>query len=312
MVHSYKTHVLTYGDAFVDYIAEDRTNTSFSMFLGGATVNVAVGVARLGVPSAFITITGDDPTSEFVRGELKFEEVIMEYAKLEPEKRVSGVYVHLTEDNDRVFHKYIDDAPDIQVEADDLIEEAFEKASILNLCSGTLFHPKALETSRIAVEFAKKHGALFSFDANIRPLRWSSEKQCRETISSFFKDADLLKFTREELAFLTETQTLEDGLAKLAPLEIPIILVTAGEEGTYAALNGQVQHVPVEPVVPVDTTGAGDAFMAGILRYVHLNGLPKTIKSLIECCTFANRLGALATTKAGALTAMPRLSDLNM
>jgi len=312
MVHSSKTHVLTYGDAFVDYIANDTTNSSFSMFLGGATVNVAVGVARLGVPSAFITITGDDATSEFVRGQFEVEEVIMDYSKLEPEKRVSGVYVHLTEDHDRIFHSYIDEAPEIQVKVDDLKEEAFEKASILNLCSGTLFHPTALETSRKAVEFAKKHGALFAFDVNIRPLRWPSEAQCRETIMSFFKDADVLKFTEEELTFITQTQSLEEGLAKLAPLDIPIILITAGEEGTYAVLNGQFQHVPVEPVVAVDTTGAGDAFMAGILRYIHLNGLPNTMESLDACCSFANYLGALAATKAGALTAMPRLSDINM
>jgi len=312
MLHSNKKHVLTYGDAFVDYIADDRSNTSFSMFLGGATVNVAVGVARLGVPSAFITITGDDATSEFVRGEFGAEEVIMDYSKFEPEKRVSGVYVHLTEDHDRIFHQYIDEAPEIQVQADDLKEEAFEKASILNLCSGTLFQPTALETSRKAVEFAKKHGTLFAFDVNIRPLRWPSEAQCRETITSFFKDADLLKFTEEELEFMTETKSLEEGLAKLAPLEVPIILVTAGEMGTYAVLNGQVQHVPVEPVIPVDTTGAGDAFMAGVLRYVHLNGLPTTMESLVECSAFANKLGALAATKAGALTAMPRLADLNL
>ncbi|MBW9234145.1 hypothetical protein JQK62_18080, partial [Leptospira santarosai] len=87
--------------------------------------------------------------------------------------------------------------------AKDLKEEAFKEASVLNLCSGTLFQPKALETSRKAVEYAKKHGALLSFDANIRPLRWDSESECRETIKSFFKDADLLKFTEEELTFLT-------------------------------------------------------------------------------------------------------------
>lgn len=312
MTQSHKSHVLTYGDAFVDYIATDSTNTSFSMFLGGATVNVAVGVARLGVPSAFITITGDDATSEFVRGELEVEGVIMDFAKVEPEKRVSGVYVHLTEDHDRIFYQYIDDAPHIQVGAEDLKEEAFEKASVLNLCSGTLFQPKALETSRKAVEYAKKHGALLSFDANIRPLRWNSETECRETISSFFKDADLLKFTEEELTFLTETTTMEEGLAAIAKLNIPIILITAGAEGTYAVLNGELQHVPVEPVVPVDTTGAGDAFMAGVLRYVHLNGLPTTMESLIECTAFANHLGALAATKAGALTAMPRLSELEI
>jgi fructokinase len=221
MNNSNKNHVLTYGDAFVDYIADDTTNTSFTMFLGGATVNVAVGVARLGVPSAFITITGDDETSAFVKSELKKEEVIMDYAKLETEKRVR---VSMFIDEDRsYFHTYIDEAPDIQVKAYDLKEKAFEQASILNLCSGTLFQQTALETSRKAVELAKKHGALFSFDANIRPLRWSSEELCRTIISSFFKDADLLKVTTEELMFLTETPSLEAGLAAIANLNIPVI-----------------------------------------------------------------------------------------
>ena len=312
MVQSNKIHVLTYGDAFVDYIADNTTNSSFSMFLGGATVNVAVGVARLGVPSAFITITGDDATSEFVRGELEAENVMMDYAKLEPEKRVSGVYVHLTADHDRIFHRYIDETPHIQVAVHDLKEEAFQNASILNMCSGTMFQPTALETSRKAVEYAKKYNVLFSFDTNIRPLRWNSEEECRETILSFFKDTHLLKFTEDELMFLTETNSVEDGLAKIAHLDVPVILITAGADGTYAVLNKQLQHVPVEPVVAVDTTGAGDAFMAGVLRYVHINGLPKTMESLIRCTEFANHLGALAATKAGALTALPRLSELKI
>ena len=84
--------------------------------LGGATVNVAAGISRLGASSAFITVTGDDATSEFVREELRKEGVDLSFAKLENDKRVSGVYIHLTDDNDRIFHTYIDETPDIQVE----------------------------------------------------------------------------------------------------------------------------------------------------------------------------------------------------
>ena len=65
-----KKFVLIYGDAFVDYIAEDQSNSRFTKFLGGATVNVAAGVARLGAASSFITVTGENETSEFVRNEL--------------------------------------------------------------------------------------------------------------------------------------------------------------------------------------------------------------------------------------------------
>jgi fructokinase len=310
MIDSKKKHVLIYGDAFVDYIAEDHSNTTFTTFLGGATVNVAAGISRLGAASAFITVTGDDKTSEFVRDELRKEGVDLTFAKLEKNKRVSGVYVHLTEENDRIFHRYVDETPDIQVETSDLLAEAFQDASVLHICSGTMFHSTALKTTQEAVRLAGSFGIPLSIDANIRPLRWESEALCRETIMSFIEDANLLKLTEEELFFLTETEKLEDGISKLVPYQIPVVLITAGELGTFAIIEGAMAHVGVEPIVPVDTTGAGDAFMAGILRQIHLKGQPETPDEWIDYISFGNKLGALCATKLGALSAMPRLEDI--
>jgi len=157
---------------------------------------------------------------------------------------------------------------------------------------------------------AKDKGAIIAMDANIRPLRWSSEEICRDTITSFFEDVDILKVTDDELFFLTETSSLEEGIEQLNSYLVPIILITVGENGTYAVLNGDVIHVPTEKVVPVDTTGAGDAFMAGVLRDVHYNGLPTTKAELVRCTSFGNKLGAFAATKAGALTALPYYEDI--
>ena len=310
MTQSDKDFILVYGDAFVDYIANDTTNSSFTKFLGGATINVAAGISRIGAPSALITITGDDETSEFCRQEILKEGVNLDYAIYDPTKRVSGVYVHLTENCERIFKDYVDETPNLQVTPEQLNEEAFKRASILNVCSGTMFEPTALATTRKAVEMAKEKGTIIAIDANIRPLRWSSEDFCRETIGSFFEDADILKLTDEELFFLTETETIEEGLTKLDSLLVPIILVTVGADGAYAVLNGEVTHVPVEKVVPVDTTGAGDAFMAGVLRYVHYNGLPTMTEDLVKCVSFGNKLGSIAATKAGALTALPHYEDI--
>ncbi|MER1999229.1 MAG: carbohydrate kinase [Lysinibacillus sp.] len=310
MTQSDKDFILVYGDAFVDYIANDTTNTSFTKYLGGATINVAAGISRIGAPSALITITGDDETSEFCRQEILNEGVNLDYSIYDATKRVSGVYVHLTENCERIFKDYVDETPNLQVTPEQLNEEAFKRASVLNVCSGTMFEPTALATTRKAVEMAKEKGAIIAIDANIRPLRWSSEEFCRETIASFFEDADILKLTDEELFFLTETTTIEEGLQKLDSLLVPIILITVGAEGAYAVLNGEVTHVPVEKVVPVDTTGAGDAFMAGVLRNVHFNGLPTSTEELVECVAFGNRLGAMAATKAGALTALPHYEDI--
>lgn len=278
-----KEFVLIYGDAFVDYIANDTTNTSFTKFLGGATINVAAGISRIGAPSALITITGDDETSEFCRQEIMNEGVNLDYAVFDPTKRVSGVYVHLTENCEREFKDYVDETPHLQVTPAQLQEEAFKRASVFNVCSGTMFEPTALKTTRAAVDMAKDKGAIIAIDANIRPLRWESEEICRETVAEFFEDADILKLTDEELFFLTETTTIEEGLAKLDELLVPIVLITVGGDGAYAVLNGEVIHVPVERIVPVDTTGAGDAFMAGVLRYVHFNGLPTVKEDLVKC-----------------------------
>ena len=197
-----KEFILVYGDAFVDYIANDKTNTSFTKFLGGATINVAAGISRIGAPSALITITGDDETSEFCRQEITKEGVNLDYAVFDPAKRVSGVYVHLTENCEREFKDYVDETPNLQVTPEQLQEEAFKRASILNVCSGTMFEPTALATTRKAVEMAKDKGAIIAIDANIRPLRWESEEICRETIRSFFEDADILKGQTEALCLI--------------------------------------------------------------------------------------------------------------
>ena len=310
MSKSDKEFVLIYGDAFIDYIANDTTNSSFTKFLGGATINVAAGISRIGAPSALITITGDDEASEFCRQEIINEGVNLDYAIFDPTKRVSGVYVHLTENCEREFKDYVDETPNLQVTPEQLQEEAFKRASVFNICSGTMFEPTALKTTRAAVDMAKDKGAIIAIDANIRPLRWESEEICRETITAFFEDADILKLTDDELFFLTKTTTIEEGLAKLDELLVPIVLITVGGDGAYAVLNGEITHVPVERIVPVDTTGAGDAFMAGVLRYVHFNGLPTIQEDLINCVAFGNKLGALAATKAGALTALPSYEEI--
>ncbi|MFJ8237894.1 carbohydrate kinase [Ureibacillus sp. NPDC094379] len=310
MTKSEKEFILVYGDAFVDYIANDITNTSFTKYLGGATINVAAGISRIGAPSALITITGDDETSEFVQSELRNEGVNLDYSVFVPEKRVSGVHVHLTEACERIFCDYEDETPDLQVQPHHLNDEAFKKASIFNVCSNTMFHPIALETTRRAVKLVKENGALMAMDANIRPLRWSSPTICRDTIISFFKDVDILKLTDEELFFLTETNHLEEGIQALNQFALSIVLITVGAEGTYAIFNGETIHVPTIEIEPVDTTGAGDAFMAGILRFVHYNGLPSSKEEIVRCVSFANKMGAFAATKPGALTALPHYNEI--
>ncbi|WJY26275.1 carbohydrate kinase family protein [Sporosarcina trichiuri] len=303
--------VVVYGDVFVDYIAQDPANTSFRPYLGGATVNAAAGAARLGAPVSFITVTGSDETSRFVRAELEREGVDLSPSIIRPEKRVNGVYVHLTADHDREFADYVNETPDIQVTEEDLDSGTFSNAAIFHICSGTMFHPAALMTTRRAVRLARQAGALVSFDANIRPLRWDSEERCREVTVSFLEQADVVKVTEEELLFMMEAEDLEEGLERLAAYDIPAVLLTRGEAGTLALIGGERFEVPAIPVEAIDTTGAGDAFTAGILCKIRQHGWPSDTQVWRDIIRFGNRMGALCVTKQGALSAMPYAGEID-
>ncbi len=153
---------------------------------------------------------------------------------------------------------------------------------------------------------------LVAFDPNIRMKRWESEAACRNIVTPFLSETDILKISQDELLFLMNSADLTESLEKLRAYHIPYVWVTQGENGAAAVTANQTLHVSAKEVQAIDTTGAGDAFMAGVLRYVHINGLPSTMESLVSCTEFANHLGALAATKAGALTALPRLSELKI
>ncbi|MBP0726473.1 carbohydrate kinase [Bacillus sp. RG28] len=293
--------VISLGEAFVDLISQDQTNTKYDQFLGGATVNLVVGTRRLGVPSYYLCKLGSDDISDFVKEELKKEKVNIDYSVHTSTKKVCCVYVHLNDNGERYFHSYVNETPDEWITNVELEEELFKTGKILSYGSGTLFHEVSRETTEQALVFARKYDLLTAFDTNIRLKRWESEEKCRETIYSFFKHADIVKMAEDELLFLTETQTIDEGLRKIAELNIPYLFITMGNEGAFVLHDGNRIDVPGINVNVVDTTGAGDAFLAAILYSFHEKGLPTTHSQLKEYLQFANQTAADTTTKIGAL-----------
>ncbi|MBT2680499.1 carbohydrate kinase [Bacillus sp. ISL-35] len=296
-----KHGIISLGEVIVDLIATDSSNTTFQRLLGGATVNVAVGVSRHGIPSYYLCKLGRDESSKFVDGELKKEGVDLSFCSYNMNKQICSVYIHLNELGERYFHSYVNETPDEWITAEELDRGPFLKSKLFYFGSGTLFHPIARKTTKQAIHNAREENMQIAFDTNIRLKRWKSEHQCRETILSFVQKADIVKMTEEEMQFLTETETLESALDQIAKLEIPFLFVTKGKDGAYAIHENRIVHVPGIPVKAIDTTGAGDAFMAAILSRFHDNGIPHNEAELREYTEFANKAGALSATKLGSL-----------
>src|SRR5690625_2991509 len=154
---------------------------------------------------------------------------------------------------------------------------------------------------------------IVSYDPNLRLSLWDSEQHARETIISMFSEVDILKLSDEELTFVTGEQAVDAGIEKLTAYGIPLIIVTLGAEGCYVFTSEGHEQVPAMKVKALDTTGAGDAFVSGILYAVNQyeGDIQKlSLQEAVRMAEFAAVSGALAASTKGAMTALPTLTEV--
>ncbi|MEQ0827758.1 aminoimidazole riboside kinase [Enterobacter dykesii] len=289
------------GDAVVDLLPDGEGR--LLQCPGGAPANVAVGIARLGGQSAFIGRVGDDPFGRFMAKTLADEKVDVKSMRLDPAHRTSTVVVDLDDQGERSFTFMVRPSADLFLESADL--PTFSAGEWLHVCSIALSAEPSRSATFEAMAAIREAGGYVSFDPNIRPDLWPDENELRRCLEQALQSADVVKLSVEELAFLTGNVEVNVGLhALMARCPARLVLVTQGKEGVIAWHQGTVKHYPATPVECVDTTGAGDAFVAGLLY-----GLAAG-QDLTPVIALAQRCGALATTAKGAMTALPWQHDL--
>ncbi|UAN38911.1 MULTISPECIES: aminoimidazole riboside kinase [unclassified Enterobacter] len=289
------------GDAVVDLLPDGEGR--LLQCPGGAPANVAVGIARLGGQSAFIGRVGNDPFGRFMSKTLADERVDVKWMRLDPAHRTSTVVVDLDEHGERSFTFMVRPSADLFLETADL--PTFSAGEWLHVCSIALSAEPSRSATFQAMAAIREAGGCVSFDPNIRPDLWPDENELRRCLEQALQSADVVKLSVEELAFLTGDAEVNVGLhALMARCPARLVLITMGKEGVIAWHDGAVKHYPATPVQCVDTTGAGDAFVAGLL-YGLAAGL-----DLTPVIALAQRCGALATTAKGAMTALPWQHEL--
>ncbi|MYL50777.1 aminoimidazole riboside kinase [Halobacillus litoralis] len=308
-----KKGVISLGEALIDFIPLDQDNLNYQKSPGGAPANVSVGVARLGATSTFLGKVGDDVLGRFMKKTLTDYGVQTHSMFLTPDVRTGVVFVTNAEDGERSFDFYINPSADQFLEAGEIDVADFDTHKVLHFGSISMIGEKVKEATHHAVALAKEKGMIVSYDPNLRLPLWDSEEQARETIQSMLSEADLLKISEEELEFITGETDIERGLEKLAGYDIPLTLITMGGEGNYVCTSDGIQHVPAMKVKAVDTTGAGDAFVSGMLY--SLNEYEGDVTSItlpeaVKMAKFASVSGALAASTKGAMTALPTRDEV--
>ncbi|PSV48653.1 aminoimidazole riboside kinase [Photobacterium indicum] len=295
------------GDAVVDLIP-DSSNTLLKC-PGGAPANVAVAISRLGGNAAFFGRIGNDPFGHFMAMTLSDEQVDTHYLVKDDNQRTSTVLVDLDEDGERTFTFMVKPSADQFTQVKDIPE--FTAGEWLHVCSIALANEPSRSSTLTALKKVKAAGGYISFDPNLRDEVWNNPAEIKSVVLDAIQLADVVKFSEEELAFLTDTNSIAEGLDVIGSFGNKLVLVTQGAKGVLIDVDGVRELVSGTAVKPVDTTGAGDAFVGGLLAKLSQTSEWQSTSTIQAAIMWANACGALATTQKGAMSALPTEKELS-
>jgi fructokinase len=306
------TDVLCFGDLLIDFVpttsgqplAEVET---FRRAPGGAAANVAVGLARLGRRSAFMGKVGDDVFGHLLAETLRAEGVDTAPLRFDARARTALAFVSLKADGERDFLFYRHPSADMLFVPDEVDGAAIAAAPVFHFDSISLAAPGPRETALFAADHARSAGKLVSFDANLRLPLWASADEARAGIRDGLARAAIAKFSDDELDFMTGCREVDAMRRDLWHDGLRLMVLSVGKAGSILVTAGGELQVPTFRVEAVDTTGAGDGFVAGLLAGL-IDDLDRLDDPdfLYQAGRFANAVGALTTTGRGAIPALPR------
>jgi fructokinase len=306
--------VICLGEILNDLIADQSDHsidqvTSWTAYAGGAPANVACGLTKLGINSAFIGCVGKDRAGEqliALLDHLGVDTTGIQYQAILPTRQV---YVTRDAKGERHFAGFgavkTTDFADTALNAALLPEYIFKNADYLVMGTLGLAYPLSGTAMMRALELAKMSGVKVFIDINWRPVFWNNIDAAPEVLRDFLTRADLIKCTEEEADWLFGSDN---------PLEISCqcpnlrgILVTAGEKGCRYHLGENSGDIAAFPVNAVDTTGAGDGFAAGFLAQSCLFGdqIWSDANLAQAAVIYASAVGAMVTESKGAIASQP-------
>ena len=316
-----KNKVVCIGEALIDRI-RNKSNQGFTDFLGGAPANVACALRKLNVDSIFIGRLGSDDFGKKFISQFNELEVNLDFLQLDKDSSTRVVNVDRDQAGDRFFsgfeaksHSYFaDEALSKKLIENQLpdLEKLFQETKYLVTGTILLSSPISAETIFFLLEKAKKFQVKIIIDLNWREVFWdysnfSSEisKTARvNLIKNFLNHAHILKLAKEEanLFFEDENPSLISQLLS----NRPDVIITNGKNPVAWYVNRfkGITETPISQKI-VDTTGAGDAFLAGLISKFISSSYPSNELEIEDCIKFASVCGLLTCLGEGAIEQQP-------
>ncbi|MCH5267088.1 MAG: carbohydrate kinase [Lachnospiraceae bacterium] len=311
-----KMDVTALGELLVDFTENGislQGNPLFEANPGGAPCNVLSMLQKLGKKTAFIGKVGRDSFGEMLKTAVTEQEIDIRNLIMDEDVPTTLAFVHTAPDGDRSFSFYRNPGADMMLRENEVNTFLLENTRIFHFGSLSMTDTEVEKATKTAIDVAKKAGVIISFDPNLRPPLWKSLEDAKEKIAYGLGQCDILKISDDEIAFFTGSSDIDEGIAIIQKeYDIPLICATMGKKGSRAYYKGnKVECPPFLNKNTIETTGAGDTFMACVLNFILENGLENlSMEQLHEMLEFANAASSIITTRKGALKVMPEEEEV--
>ena len=310
--------ILCIGEALIDMICVDKGKSlsegnNFLKKAGGAPTNVAAAIAALGGTVELAAKVGIDPFGKHLIDVMQSFGVSTRWVLQDENYFTTFAFVSLMENGERDF--YFNRGADGQLTRTEVEAIDLDDISIIHFGSATGFLPGPLQAAyQGLLQKALQKNIFISFDPNYRHLLFKNDTQSFVDQSwNFLQSCHFFKVSDEEAMLITATVTLNDAVDVLLEKTSSAFAITLGKEGTLLGMNKQTFIVPSIAVTPVDTTGAGDAFVGAVLYQLS----DKTFEAINKLTTEewkhivlnANKAGARTCEYLGAMEAFKHLSN---
>ncbi len=299
--------ILCAGEALIDFISMEKGKklsqvNTFKKRPGGAPFNVAVALSRLKNRVSFLSRISSDSFGSFLIDFMKREGIDTSNVVIDHLHHTTLAFVSIDEGGKPDFEFYGENSADSNLTLDDIKDLKIDEFSAFHFGSISLVRDPTSKTLLDLFErFVGK--VLTFFDPNVRASLIKSRDEFLERIEPVLRKADIVKLSEEDLAYLGY-EDLEEFVRDFGR-EGKMTFLTLGKEGSVGYFKGKIYRVKafVDGEV-VDTTGCGDAYMAGLIHVLVRGGDGE------EAMEFANRLAGVVATRYGAASAMPRVEEL--
>ena len=311
------TDVVAMGELLIDFTTKTADADGYPTMEahpGGAPANFLAALTKFGAKTALMGKVGNDAFGKLLLGTLEKAGINTQGMVVDDTVFTTLAFVTLDASGDREFSFARKPGADTQIRFEELDLSLIDSCRVFHFGTLSLTGEPARTATYKAVAYAREQGKLITYDPNLRKPLWDSLEEAREQMLWGLRNADVVKISDEEVAFLFDLDPVPGAAHILENYGVKLVFVTCGKDGCYFSNGKAMGHVPgLSGLKVVDTTGAGDIFGgSAVWKLLQLGLAPEVLTEtqLRDAVAFACTGAGLSTTRPGGISSVPRMQEI--